>query len=73
MEEQVVVIYAGVNGYLDKVQVSDIGRYEKGLLGEARANGNEILDAVRTSGDLSADTEAKLKAMLERYTQRFAA
>jgi len=73
MEEQVVVIYAGVNGYLDKVPVSDIGRYEKGLLGEARANGNEILDAVRTSGDLSADTEAKLKAMLERYTQRFAA
>ncbi|HEX8373707.1 MAG TPA: F0F1 ATP synthase subunit alpha, partial [Geminicoccaceae bacterium] len=73
MEEQVVVIYAGVNGYLDKVQVSDIGRYEKGLLGEARANGNEILDAVRTSGDLSADTETKLKAMLERYTQRFAA
>ena len=42
-------------------------------LGEARANGNEILDAVCTSGDLSADTEAKLKAMLERYTQRFAA
>jgi F-type H+-transporting ATPase subunit alpha len=73
MEEQVVVIYAGVNGYLDKVKVADIGRYEQGLLGEARANGNAILDAVRTSGDLTAETEGKLKAMLERYTQRFAA
>ena len=73
MEEQVVVIYAGVNGYLDKVPVPDIGRFEKGLLGEARSNGREILDSVRTSGDLNAETEGKLKAMLERFTQRFAA
>jgi F-type H+/Na+-transporting ATPase subunit alpha len=73
MEEQVVVIYAGVNGYLDNVKVSDIGRYERQFLDEIRANGREILDAIRTSGDLSADTEGKLKATLDRFGQRFAA
>lgn len=73
MEEQVVVIYAGVNGYLDTVKVADVGRFEQGLLGEARGNGKEILDSVRTTGDLSADTEGKLKTMLEKFVQRFAA
>ena len=53
MEEQVVVIYAGVNGYLDGVRVADIGRYERQLLDELRGGGREILDAIRTSGDLA--------------------
>src|SRR3954447_5375633 len=73
MEEQVVVIYAGVNGYLDGVRVADIGRYERQLLEEVRGGGREILDAIRTSGDLAKDTEDKLKALLERFTKRFAA
>jgi F-type H+/Na+-transporting ATPase subunit alpha len=73
MEEQVVVIYAGVNGYLDGVRVADIGRYERQLLDEVRGGGREILDAIRTSGDLAKDTEDKLKALLERFTKRFAA
>jgi F-type H+-transporting ATPase subunit alpha len=73
MEEQVVVIYAGVNGYLDGVRVADVGRYERQLLEEVRGGGKEILDAIRTSGDLSKETEDKLKGLLDRFSQRFAA
>jgi F-type H+-transporting ATPase subunit alpha len=73
MEEQVVVIYAGVNGYLDGVKVTDVGRYERQLLDEVRGGGKEILDAIRTSGDLAKDTEDKLKALLDGFTKRFAA
>ena len=61
MEEQVCVIYAGVNGYLDKMKLTDIKRFEDGLLDELRGPKREILDAVRGSGQLTSDTEGKLK------------
>jgi F-type H+-transporting ATPase subunit alpha len=73
MEEQVVVIYAGVNGYLDAIKVSDIGRYEQQLLDQVRSEDSGILEAIRSSGDLSGETEGKLKGLLESFGQRFAA
>ena len=71
-EEQVAVIYAGVNGYLDKVKVSDVGRYEQELLGLLRGRGNEILVSIRDTKDLTPETEAKLKALLEEFGKTFA-
>jgi F-type H+-transporting ATPase subunit alpha len=71
MAEQVVVIYAGVNGYLDKVKVTDVGRFERGLLEEVRANGQDILDAVQGTGQLDGDTEKKLKGLLDQFLERF--
>jgi F-type H+-transporting ATPase subunit alpha len=71
MEEQVVVIFAGVNGYLDPVKVPDIGRFERQFLDEVRASGSDILEAIRSSGDLSGDTEKKLRALLDKFSQRF--
>jgi F-type H+-transporting ATPase subunit alpha len=71
MEEQVVVIFAGVNGYLDPVKVPDIGRFEGQFLDEVRASGSDILEAIRSSGDLSGDTEKKLRALLDKFGQRF--
>ena len=47
MEEQVVVIYAGVNGYLDKLEVSQVRKFEDGLLGLVRAKHTDILEDVR--------------------------
>ena len=46
VEEQVVVIYAGVNGYLDAVQTSDVGRFEQGLLETVHTKHAEVLDAI---------------------------
>ncbi|MEB2847667.1 F0F1 ATP synthase subunit alpha [Rhizobiales bacterium RZME27] len=71
-EEQVAVIFAGVNGYLDKVAVSDVGKFEQGLLSYMRGEGKPILDAIRTEKQVSDDTKAKLKAALDAYAKSFA-
>jgi len=72
VEEQVVSIFAGVRGYLDAIKLGDITRFERGLLDEVRAKGKNILEAIRTSREISQDTEAKLKAFIEAYTKTFA-
>ena len=72
VEEQVVVIYAGVNGYLDKLPVSDVGRYEQELLRNIRSNHAGILDAIRSEKQISGDTEAKLKSAVENFSKAFA-
>ncbi|CAH1659406.1 F0F1 ATP synthase subunit alpha [Chelatococcus asaccharovorans] len=72
MEEQVVVIYAGVNGYLDPLPVNRVRGFEEALLGAVRTKHPEILEAIRTSKDLSDDTAGKLKAAVEDVAKTFA-
>src|SRR5512132_2306044 len=72
MEEQVVVIYAGVNGYLDAIPVTKVRAFEDGLLSLVRTKNADILNAIRDSRDLSDDTAAKLKAVVEEYANTFA-
>jgi len=57
IEQQVVVIYAGTKGYLDKVDVAKIGEYEEGLLKEVDSS---ILDAIRTEGAISDALDKKI-------------
>ncbi len=71
--EQVAVIYAGVNGYLDRVAVADIGAYEQGLLTLMRGQNREILDAIGRDKQITDDTGAKLKAAVENFTKTFTA
>ena len=73
VEEQVVSIYAGTRGYLDKLSVSDVGRFEDELLRHVRDQHSDILDAIREEGVLSEDSEDKLKAALESFSKSFAA
>jgi len=70
IEQQVVVIYAGTKGYLDKVDVAKIGEYEEGLLKEVDSS---ILDAIRTEGSISDALHKKIAAFFEDYTARFLA
>ena len=72
MEEQVAVIYAGVNGYLDKLPLNKVRAFEEGLLGALRSKHAGILDAIRESRDLKDDTAEKLKAAVEEYVKTFA-
>jgi F-type H+/Na+-transporting ATPase subunit alpha len=72
MEEQVCVIYAGVNGYLDPLPVDRIRAFEDGLLGALRSQHTDILNAIRDSGDLASATEAKLKSVVDGYAKTFA-
>src|SRR5471032_1646709 len=59
MEEQVCVIYSGVNGYLDKFEVSRVRAFEQGLLTLMRTKNADLLDSIRKSGDLSDADAAK--------------
>ena len=72
VEEQVVVLFAGVNGYLDNIELTDIGRFESGLLDALRGSGKEILDNIRAENKISDDTESKLKEAVETFTKSFA-
>ena len=71
VEEQVVVLYAGVNGYLDKLPVAAIGRYEAGLLRHVHASHAEMMAEIRDKKALSDDLTAKLKSVVENFTGSF--
>ena len=73
VEEQVAVIYAGVNGYLDGIEVGDISAYEEGLLRLLRENHGEILETIRVEKAISDETMARLKTVVEDFTKSFAA
>jgi F-type H+-transporting ATPase subunit alpha len=72
MEEQVCVIYAGVNGYLDPIPVNRVRAFEQGLLALLRNQKPEILEEIRKSGDLADATAGKLKSAVEAYAKTFA-
>ena len=71
-EEQVAVIFAGVNGYLDKIAVNQVGKFEQGLLSYLRSEGASILETIRSEKAISDDTKAKLKAALDSFAKSFA-
>jgi F-type H+-transporting ATPase subunit alpha len=72
VEEQVAVIFAGVKGYLDKIVIADIGRFETGLLDTLRGSGKDILAAIRNDKAISDKTEEKLHAAIGAYAKSFA-
>jgi F-type H+/Na+-transporting ATPase subunit alpha len=72
MEEQVCVIYAGVNGYLDPLPVARVKAFEEGLLSLLRGQQGDLLKTIRDSGDLNDATAAKLKSVVDAYAKTFA-
>jgi F-type H+-transporting ATPase subunit alpha len=66
-EEQVCVIYAGVRGYLDKMVTSEIPKFEEKFLNHIRTNHPKIIEEIRRTGDLSKQTDAELKAIVEQF------
>jgi F-type H+-transporting ATPase subunit alpha len=72
VEEQVISIYAGVRGYLDRIKVEEVTRFEQGLLSEIRDKGKDILKSIRDKKEITDETEAKLKAFVDNYAKAFA-
>ncbi|MSO85518.1 MAG: F0F1 ATP synthase subunit alpha [Rhodospirillales bacterium] len=72
VEDQVVVIFAGVRGYLDRIAVADIGRFEGALLAEIRAKGQDILASIRAEKDLSKKTDERLVRFFDDFAKTFA-
>ncbi|MCR5873596.1 F0F1 ATP synthase subunit alpha [Phenylobacterium sp. J426] len=71
VEEQVVSVYAGTRGYLDKVPTSQVGRFEAELLAHMHAKHQDILDTIRTKKDLGP-VEDQLKSALAAFADTFA-
>ncbi|HEY8013853.1 MAG TPA: F0F1 ATP synthase subunit alpha, partial [Dongiaceae bacterium] len=64
VEEQVVSIFSGVRGYLDGITVEQINHFETSLLAEVRSRHADVLEAIRSSGEISPETEKKLQGIL---------
>jgi F-type H+-transporting ATPase subunit alpha len=71
MEEQVISLYAGVRGYLEKVTPSDVKKFEQELIADIHLKEEGILRAIRQEKDLSKETEEKLKLYLENFLREF--
>jgi F-type H+-transporting ATPase subunit alpha len=69
-EEQVVAIYAGIHGWLDKVPVGQVPRFQEELRETLRAEGS-VYQTIRDSSDLADDTVEKLDAALQRFVDGF--
>ena len=71
VEDQVCIFYAVTHDFLKEVKVSDVAEYETGLYERMEAQHSDVLNAIRETGALSAETEASLKQALESYTRDF--
>ena len=73
VEKQVAILYAVTKGILSKVATEDVRSYETGLYTwiDSDPQGAAAMQEIRSTGALSAETEAKLKAAMEQYTENF--
>ncbi|MGF1550778.1 MAG: F0F1 ATP synthase subunit alpha [Sphingomonadaceae bacterium] len=72
MAEQVVVIFAGVNGYLDALEIDRITEFESAFLSHMRSEQEEVLETIRETGKLEDETRDKLKKILDDFMKTFA-
>ena len=70
VEEQVVAIYAGINGFLDDIPAQDVPRFQDELRETLRTDGT-VYKEIAESGDLSDELAEKLSAEIEKFKQGF--
>ncbi len=71
VENQVCIFYAVTHDFLKQVEVRDVAEYEESLYERMAAQHPQVLEKIRTTGLLDADTEAELKRALESFTADF--
>ena len=72
-EKQILIIYAGLNGYLDHVLLNHVSEFETQLLEYFDTNKSDILSKIKDSGKLDEENEANLKVSLEEFSKQFSA
>ncbi len=73
VEEQAVVLFAGVRGYLDNVDVGRVGAFERQMVSEMRIREPGIMETIRGDLDIKPDTEKQLRAFLDQFSKSFTA
>ncbi|MEC8265313.1 MAG: F0F1 ATP synthase subunit alpha [Pseudomonadota bacterium] len=71
VEEQVIVIFAGVKGFLDNIEISKITQFEKVLLSEIRSKEKKLLESISNEQAISEALEKKINEFLESLTKKF--
>jgi F-type H+-transporting ATPase subunit alpha len=71
VEHQVAIVFAGVNGFLDKIPVNRVGEYERTFIPHLISNHKDLLEEIRKSGDLSTESFAQLKDVTAEFTKNF--
>ena len=71
VSNQIAIIYAGINGFLDNVGIENISKYEKELVEYLEANNQSTLDKIASSGKLDESNEQELKSALDAFTKTF--
>ena len=71
VEQQVVVIFAGVNGYLDEIDIKDVTKFEEELLNELESSGKDLVNIINKEKSLSKETEEKLKSFVSKISEKF--
>ncbi|MES2711315.1 MAG: F0F1 ATP synthase subunit alpha [Pseudomonadota bacterium] len=72
VEEQVISLFAGTRGYLDKIAINKIGEFERRLLADIKTSAPGIPEAIAKEQAISGDTEKKLIAFLDTFAKSFA-
>jgi F-type H+-transporting ATPase subunit alpha len=72
VEEQVLSLFAGTRGYLDKLPINKVGEFERQFLSDIKVSAPEIVDSIRSTREIKKDTEAKLIAYLDAFAKNFA-
>ena len=73
VEDQVVSIFAGVNGYLDNIALKDIKTFEQKALETLKTNHKELLQELVQNKEISEELKTKLKSFFDEFSQNFQA
>jgi len=71
VENQIIVIYAGTNGYLDEVPLNMVAKYEMEILSEADNLHKDLLEKIRTSSDLTDELRSGIDSFVKDFSERF--
>ena len=71
MEEQVVSLFSGVEGFLDGIEINEVVRFEQLLMASIREKGADILSIIRDEKAISDDTSGKLKRFISDFAESF--
>ncbi|HOJ94850.1 MAG TPA: F0F1 ATP synthase subunit alpha, partial [Fervidobacterium nodosum] len=71
VEDQVAVLFAGINGYLDDLPISAVRAFEEGLLKFIKERYVNILNEIRTTKQLSKENESKLHEAIKEFKEEF--
>jgi len=71
VEEQVIVIFAGVNGFLDQIEISDVTNFENELLSQLKTSGKEIISEIKKNQNISVELKPKIEDFLSKIVKKF--